>query len=66
MARHKYDENTGALGYSDDLISYVDFAGSGIVHCTGGICALMGAICIGARIGRFSVRFKKLKKYMKK
>ena len=39
--------------YTDDSVPYVDFAGSGIVHCTGGIASLIGSIAIGARIGKF-------------
>ncbi|MHB1459583.1 MAG: ammonium transporter, partial [Armatimonadota bacterium] len=33
---------------------YVDFAGSGVVHSIGGMCALAGAIVLGPRIGKFA------------
>ena len=32
---------------------YIDFAGSSIVHMVGGIAALMGAIALGPRIGKY-------------
>ena len=37
----------------DDGIAYIDFAGSGVVHMVGGMLALIGAIVVGPRIGRF-------------
>lgn len=35
-------------------LGFQDFAGSCVVHLLGASCALMGAICVGPRVGRFS------------
>ena len=52
-----WDTNTwmGAFTDGDTWLGngYIDFAGSGIVHTVGGIAGLMGAIVVGARLGKY-------------
>ena len=40
----------------DKSLGYHDFAGSGVVHMTGGFAGLMGAIMVGPRTGRFDAQ----------
>ncbi len=39
-------------GWLGDL-GFIDFAGSGVVHMTGGLAALAGVLAIGPRIGKY-------------
>ena len=48
--------NDGWLAHLGIGHGFVDVAGSGVVHATGGLCALAGAIVLGPRLGRYNKR----------
>ncbi len=37
-------------------LHFVDFAGSAVIHSVGGMAALVGAIIVGPRIGKYTKR----------
>ena len=45
--------NYGGNGWLQKL-HFVDFAGSAVIHSVGGMAALVGAIILGARIGKYT------------
>ena len=49
-----WDGNGWLSAWGDEnSLAVIDFAGSGVVHMTGGVAGLMGAILVGPRTGRF-------------
>jgi len=50
-----WDSNGWISAFNEDTLEggMIDFAGSGVVHMTGGVAALVGAVFVGARKGRF-------------
>lgn len=57
MAHWVWGEGGWANPSSTELLfgcGVIDFAGSGVVHMTGGIAALVGIFILGPRAGRFN------------
>lgn len=48
-------DGTHGIGWLNQL-GFIDFAGSGVVHLVGGICAIWGARTLGERYGKDRVR----------
>jgi Amt family ammonium transporter len=51
-----WDSNGWMSAFNEDVLfanGYIDFAGSGIVHMVGGFAGLMGAMIVGARLGKY-------------
>jgi len=58
VAHSIWDDNGFLSAFIDDDLKYrgtgvIDFAGSGVVHMTGGLTALIAAVILGPRRGRF-------------
>ena len=53
-SKDEKDFDCGWLVYGDGENGYSDFAGSGIVHVLGGVCAGVGCYFMKPRFGRFS------------
>ena len=58
------DEDGVGQGWLNAM-GYQDFAGSGVVHLVGGVCALVACIMVGPRMGRWANLNSLLKAYLK-
>ncbi|CAD7695064.1 unnamed protein product [Ostreobium quekettii] len=58
LSPFRVDENGEPDVFLSHTVGFIDFAGSGVVHMTGGGAALMAATVLEARYGRFSAEGK--------
>ena len=58
IIKNYWDHRSWGGGFLNDIGSgdgFLDFAGSGVVHMTGGIAGLVSAWVVGPRLGRFDL-----------
>lgn len=44
-----------------ERLGFTDLGGAGVVHLVGGVCALVGSLITGPRMGYFDNRFNRKK-----